>query len=381
MIMTFPYQPIPGNFEFSILAMDLLVSDHIGQVHRTTPNTPYISLTSYTGLRIFSDAKKEVERTLWFPVPQPLEPIQQMLALPNDPTHRVLLYRRTGIVQVARGKEEAEVLGAARIAEEEKVGGAECLQLWAWEGRMRALLSDGQLWDISVDEENQISFKLAKQFSIGADPLTASSVTESHLALGSKSLLPVLYSLGDLDTPVFTAKRPRPNKLGQPVKADVRSILHMPETKQLVCGLASGQVWVYELEGEGLGQPSIQKELHKVPITGLYAFGHESILACNSRGACEAYDLVNLMRTGGYLGNNGAVTQALLQPSLLATPTLVTGSMERFVTVYHGATRKALHKVHLGHQPQAFLLQKLVKEAVKEGDDKLWAQMKRVKEE
>lgn len=305
-----------------------------------------------------------------------------MISLPNDPQHRILLFRRTGIVQIAKGKEEAELLGAAKIAKDD-VEEADCLELWACEeaGLLSALLSNGQIWEIRVDVENQISFSMKKQLSIGADPLSASCITVSFLAIASKSLLPTVFSLKDLEAPIFTAKRPRPNKLGQPVKADVRSILYMADSKQLVCGLASGQVWVYDLDAkEGLGQPSVQKELHKVPITGLFIFNQESIIACNSRGACEAYDLDRLVRTGGYLCNNGAITQVLLQSTLLADPLLVTGSMERFATIYNGKTRKVVHRVHLGHQPKAFLIQKVVKEAAKEGDDQLWAQMKKLKE-
>jgi hypothetical protein len=207
------------------------------------------------------------------------------------------------------------------------------------------------------------------------------------LAVGSKSLLPTIYDTKASFNVVFSAKKPKADKLGLHVKCDIRSILYIKEDMMLVCGLATGQVWTYDVSGDkrdskGYGYPGLQKELYKVPITSLTQHMAGSLMVANSRGSCESYALDRLVRTGGYSGSSGAVSLVHFQAESALGPLVTSVAMDRFVTVYESASRKPLAKVFIGHVPVAMMVLKVIaKESESTSSDKMWSQLPKVKGE
>lgn len=333
----------------------------------------------FVEVRVFADKKKEPVKEVWYEVPQPLEPVQKMLLIQG----KVLLFRRTGIVQIV-GAKDGGLLGAAKMDTNDDEA-VDALELWEEEGSIFVLLSNGQIFQISLSEDIQVSFAHVKSLvSSGSDLITASHYADGYLSVGSKSLLPTIYNTKDSYKVVFSAKKPKADKLGMHVKCDVRSILYIAEDRLLVCGLASGQVWTYDISEESsskkYGWASLQKELYKIPIISLTRHTKGSVLVANSRGSCESYSVDRLIRTGGFLGNSGAVSLVHFQSDCALGPLVTSTSMDRFVTVYESVSRKSLAKVFIGHVPVALMVLKVIaKECESTATDLMWSQLPKVK--
>lgn len=331
-------------------------------------------------MRFFADRKEAPTREVWYPVPQPLEPVQLMLLLGTD---RVLLYRRTGILQLL-SKDTADLLAAAKLDQDE---GIEGLELWLQDGKVFLLLSDGR---VHLVDEAGLSATLVHTLPAASAALTASHLVQregrSLLSVAAKGLLPTVFSFdGAQWTTTYRAKQPKPDKLGLPVKIDVRSLVLAGDL--LVAGLATGMVWISntrlstqvssdaQLDTQTPGDSRL-KELYKVPISLLHPLEGDSFVACNSRGSLESYSGSTAARTGGYLGNAGAIVGVAASADLL-----VSSSLERFVTAYDLATRKPVHKVFLGHAPVAMLVVKVVQppKAVS-NDDAMWSKLSKVRD-
>lgn len=315
---------------------------------------------------------KESEHSIWMSVPQPLEAVQKIVTWDSS---RLLLVRRTGIVQLM-GRKEADLLDAGRM---EGLDEEDCLESWSRDGRVFTLWSNLQIWSISLVDE-KLSFVREMTLEIPS-PLTAWHVAYPFLAVAFNNQPPLVYSLETFE-PVFTASRPRPNSLGRPVKTNIISILCLPEENLLVCGLASGQVWTYctlKEDRKDSGHATLQRDLYKAPIVGLHLAPGRSLIVSTQRGTCESYDLDSLVRTGGFKGSTGAIP-LLLSQTTLRGDLIVTGSAERTVTVYVLATRKQVHRVYLGHVPKALHVLKVAKEGVKTGSDEVWKQLRVVKD-
>lgn len=290
-----------------------------------------------------------------------------MLALGKD---RILLIRRTGILQLVK-RDDGSLLNAVKLEDVEEV-----MDAWSLGDLSFILLPNGKI--LQIDQDLTMKQFASLERSVGASSTMKLDNDKVLLAVAGKDLLPSVYSLkvGEGLGLIWSAKQPKPDKLGMHIKVDLRSVTFL-DAQRLAVGTAKGEVWLYDTcTGQALAVGA-KKIFEGRPVAQLSRLDDWSFLASDNRGTFESFTADPISRLGGFKGHTGAVTSTLTSASLIVS----TGA-DRFVLGFNPSDRTLLHKVFLGHQPTSCLLLKVSAQPTKgtAEDDALWTQLTRVKE-
>lgn len=273
-----------------------------------------------------------------------------------------MVARGKGIVQYFDHK--GDVLGFRQFGELE-VG--QCIGLWSWSERIFGVYSSGSLAEFSVKDEE---ISLVRIEALGLNNLSAFVAYQDKFAVGGKGVLPAVFQLGETVQKVLSAKIPKPDKLGLPVKVDIKSLAFNSQG-HLCCGTAKGSIWVYDFVG---------KDYHEIPafkdnsVTGIWSNGSNLLLA-GTKGNLELFNGPKAL--GGY--GTAAAPSGTIIDVVIGNRWIISASLDRFIRVYEKESRKLVGKVFLGHVPVALGLAR-VDQLVKGSGDDLWEQLVPVKD-